>query len=217
MVEIKAQGILFDMDGTLVDTTVCVEKAWRTLGAKYGVDINQLLKNVHGRPSLDTIKEFFPETCHTVEFAKEFELSVVNITEGVHAVPGVYEAVAAVDRSKWAVVTAASKIWAKTRLGQVGLPLPNILISAEDVTNGKPNPEGYLHGTSVLGQEPKNIVIFEDAVNGVKAGVTSGATVIAVLTSTSRRDLLAAGAHHIVDDFTKVKIVDHGDHISLTI
>ncbi|KAJ2807828.1 hypothetical protein H4R20_001123, partial [Coemansia guatemalensis] len=72
------------MDGTLVDTTACVEKAWRAIGAKHGVDVDQLIKNVHGRPTLDTVKEFFPNTCHTSEFAKAFELNLVNVTEGVH-------------------------------------------------------------------------------------------------------------------------------------
>ncbi|KAJ2303543.1 hypothetical protein IWW54_005692 [Coemansia sp. RSA 2705] len=217
MVEIKAKGVLFDMDGTLVDTTACVERAWLAMGSKYGLDCDHLLKHVHGRPCLDTLRAFFPIACHTPEFAKSFEKSFVNVTEGVNAVPGAHAAIAAIGADKWAVVTAASRMWAETRLTQVGIPLPQYMVSSDDILNGKPHPEGYLCGAAALGQLPADVVVFEDAVNGVKAGVAAGATVVALVTSTERAALEKAGAHYVVDDFTHINFTDCGDHILLTI
>ncbi|KAJ2454074.1 hypothetical protein EV183_001797 [Coemansia sp. RSA 2336] len=217
MVDIRAKGILFDMDGTLVDTTACVEQAWRLMGQQHGVDPNELIKHVHGRPCLDTIKAFFPASCHTPEFAHQFELSAVDITDGVSAVPGAHTILPLISKSRWAVVTAASRMWAQKRLQQVGLPLPTAMVTSDDIARGKPHPEGYLKGAGLLNVDIRDVVVFEDAVNGVRAGVTAGATVVAVVTSTTREQLASAGAHYIVDDFTCIDVVENNDHIALTL
>ncbi|KAJ1866977.1 B-type cyclin [Coemansia sp. RSA 989] len=217
MAEIQAKGVLFDMDGTLVDTTACVEQAWRLIGQQHGVDTNKLIKQCHGRPCLDTIKAFFPASCHTAEFAHMFELSAVDITDGVSAVPGAHSILPAISRDRWAVVTAASRMWAQKRLQQVGLPLPITMVTSDDIQRGKPHPEGYLKGAELLGLDVRDVVVFEDAVNGVKAGVAAGATVVAVLTSTTREELANAGAHYIVNDFTCIDVVESKDHIALSL
>ncbi|KAI9468030.1 hydrolase [Coemansia mojavensis] len=207
MAEIQAKGVLFDMDGTLVDTTACVEQAWRLIGQQHGVDTNKLIKQCHGRPCLDTIKAFFPASCHTAEFAHMFELSAVDITDGVSAVPGAHSILPAISRDRWAVVTAASRMWAQKRLQQVGLPLPIAMVTSDDIQRGKPHPEGYLKGAELLGLDVRDVVVFEDAVNGVKAGVAAaGATVVGVLTSTSKENLYGAGASYVIDDFANVSI-----------
>ncbi|KAI8323279.1 HAD-like protein [Martensiomyces pterosporus] len=216
MVEIKAKGILYDMDGTLVDTVACVERAWREKGFQHGIDGDELVKHVHGCSAIDIVKAHFPPECHTQEFCQAFELEVVHQTDGVSAVPGSHRALESVSPDKWAVVTAASRLWAETRLTQVGHPLPQRMLAAGDVKVGKPNPEGYLTGARTLGVDPKDVVIFEDAVNGVRAGVAAGATVIALLTSFPREELEAAGAKYIVKDFTSIDIVDCGDHITIS-
>ncbi|KAJ2046923.1 DL-glycerol-3-phosphatase [Coemansia sp. RSA 376] len=195
-VVIKAKGILFDMDGTLVDTTACVENAWRSVAEEYGVDATELLKNIHGRSGLDTLKTYFPPQCHTLEFLRSYESQVVEQTEGVDAVPGALTVLKSLSADRWAVVTAASGMWAQKRLTQAGLPLPTHLVSADNVKVNKPHPEGYLAGAMHLGLDAKDTVVFEDAVSGVLAGRAANATVIALTTSTPRKDLVKAGAHY---------------------
>ncbi|KAJ1858450.1 DL-glycerol-3-phosphatase [Coemansia sp. RSA 1822] len=217
MVEITAKAVLFDMDGTLVDTTQCVERAWHALALSHNMDGDELLKHVHGRPCLDTLKAHFPVSCHTPEYAHEFELRIVNETDGVHEVPGALRAVQSLQRDKWAVVTAASRMWATMRMQQAGLPLPKWMVSSDDITRGKPHPEAFETGARCLGCDPQNVVVFEDAVNGVVAARAAGATVVALSTSTTADALLGAGAHYVICDFTQVRIVDHGADIVVVI
>ncbi|KAJ1726859.1 hypothetical protein LPJ61_004915 [Coemansia biformis] len=217
MVVIKAKGVLFDMDGTLVDTTACVEKAWRDKAVKHGVDVETVAKYVHGRPTVDTLRAHFPAECHTVEHAQEFEAVFVETREGVRAVPGAHAAVEAVGEHQWAIVTAASGMWARKRLAQMDFPPPPHLVAAEDVALGKPDPEGYLRGARALGLDPAEVVVFEDSPYGVMAAAAAGATVVALLTSTARARLEEAGAHYIVGDFRDVAITSHGDHISVVV
>ncbi|KAJ2030807.1 DL-glycerol-3-phosphatase [Coemansia sp. S610] len=214
-VVIKAKGILFDMDGTLVDTTACVEQAWRGVALKYGVDPTELIKNIHGRSGLDTLKTYFPPECHSLEFLRSYESQVVELTEGVDAVPGALSLLKSLDAGKWAVVTAASTMWAQKRLTQAGLPLPQHLVSADNVKVTKPHPEGFLAGAKHLGLDAEHTVVFEDAVSGVLAGRAANATVIALTTSTPREDLIKAGAHYVLDNYCGISTVDHGDHITL--
>ncbi|KAJ2448703.1 DL-glycerol-3-phosphatase [Coemansia sp. RSA 2424] len=215
VVVIKARGILFDMDGTLVDTTACVEHAWRSVALEYNVDTTELLKNIHGRSGLDTLKTYFPPECHTPEFLRSYESQVVEQTEGVEAVPGALAILQSLNADKWAVVTAASSMWAQKRIQQAGLPMPRHLVSADHVTINKPHPEGYLAGAKHLGLEARDTVVFEDAVSGVLAGRAANATVIALATSTPREDLVKAGAHYVLDDYRGITAVDHGEHLSL--
>ncbi|KAJ1804253.1 hypothetical protein LPJ75_005636 [Coemansia sp. RSA 2598] len=137
--------------------------------------------------------------------------------EGVFAVPGVPELLAKLDANKWTIVTAATQALALTRLQQVNLPAPDTLVSAKDVEAGKPNPDCYLMGAKRLGVESKDTVVFEDAVNGVKAGHAAGATVVGVLTSTTEENLRQSGAQYAVSDFTRVCVEDKGEYLEITI
>ncbi|KAJ2719917.1 hypothetical protein GGI07_004932 [Coemansia sp. Benny D115] len=217
MSEIVARGFLFDMDGTLVDTTAQVEKSWLSKAAQFNVNGPELLKHIHGRTCLDTLRTHFPVETHTVEYARAFELECVYESDGIRAVQGAHKVLKLLHPSKWAVVTAASRTWATVKMGQAGLPAPANLISAENVEKGKPHPEGYLKGAEILQQDIGEIVVFEDAINGVKAGLSAGATVIAVVTSTSRQELIDAGAHYVVDDFTKISVTVNDDLIKIKI
>ncbi|KAJ2743288.1 DL-glycerol-3-phosphatase [Coemansia sp. BCRC 34301] len=215
-VVIKTRGILFDMDGTLVDTIACVEQAWRDVALEYNVDTTELLKNIHGRSGLDTLKAYFPPECHTPEFLLEHESRIVKQTEGIEAVPGALSVLQSLKADKWAVVTAASSMWAQQRIQQAGLPIPKHLVSADHVKVNKPHPEGYLKGAKHLGLDARDTIVFEDAVSGVLAGLAAKATVIALATSTPRKELVEAGAHYVLDDYRGITVVDHGDHLTLT-
>ncbi|KAJ1828193.1 hypothetical protein IWW55_002538 [Coemansia sp. RSA 2706] len=217
MVDITAQGILFDMDGTLVNTVQCVEKWWRQLAAQHGVDADQLLHSIHGHPTYDVMCKWFPPSMHTRQCAQEFEAGLMNDAEGVFAVPGAKELVAQLDADRWAIVTAATEILAVTRLGQVGIPVPRHLVTDKSVSQGKPHPECYRAGAQLLGIDPAESVVFEDSVNGARAGHAAGAVVVGVLTSTTEAKLREAGARYVIRDFSSVKVSQTDSHIVVSL
>ncbi|KAJ2353234.1 DL-glycerol-3-phosphatase, partial [Coemansia sp. RSA 2618] len=202
MVDIRAKGILFDMDGTLVNTVQCVEKWWRQLASEHNVDINELLHNVHGHPTFDVLCKWFPEPMHTRQHAQDFESGLMNDPDGVFAVPGAPELLRTLHDREWAIVTAATEVLALTRLQQAGIECPQYMVTDRSVQKGKPHPECYELGARMLGIEPRDAVVFEDSVNGAVAGHAAGATVIGVLTSTTEDKLRAAGAQYVVNDFS---------------
>ncbi|KAJ1948694.1 hypothetical protein FBU59_001473 [Linderina macrospora] len=216
MVEIIARGILFDMDGTLVNTIACVERFWRRKAAEYNIDADALLRSIHGFPTLDVLKTWFPAEFHNPEGAKQFESEIMHDANGVFAVPGIPRLLASLDPKKWTIVTAATEDLALCRLGQVNLPVPAEMVSAKNVTRGKPDPQCYQNGAKALGIEPSEALVFEDAINGVKAGYAAGATVVGVLTSTPEQGLKEAGAKYVIQDFANVKVEDKGDHLVIS-
>ncbi|KAI9500509.1 DL-glycerol-3-phosphatase [Coemansia spiralis] len=211
MIDISAQGILFDLDGTLVNTVACVEKWWRKIAAKHNVDGVELLNNIHGHPTYDVLCKWFPKEMHSKDCAQQLEEAVMRDPEGVFAVPGTHELLQALANDKWAIVTAATPILATTRLRQANLPVPDKLVSANDVQKGKPHPSCYQMGAEMLGIAPSSAIVFEDSVNGVKAGVAAGAITVGILTSTTEQKLRAAGAQYVIRDFTSIQIKHNGD------
>ncbi|KAJ2454075.1 DL-glycerol-3-phosphatase [Coemansia sp. RSA 2336] len=206
MVGIEAKGILFDMDGTLVNTVECVEKWWRQLAVQHNIDADQLLHSIHGHPTYDVLCKWFPAPLHTREAAQQFELDVMNDASGVHAVPGAHRVLELLHAHQWAIVTAATETLALTRLAQVNLPVPLHLVTDKSVSRGKPHPDCFQLGAQLLNISPEDVVVFEDSVNGVKAAHAAGATVVGVLTSTSKQKLCEAGASYTIDDFANVCI-----------
>ncbi|KAJ2703605.1 hypothetical protein FB645_003812 [Coemansia sp. IMI 203386] len=205
------------MDGTLVNTVACVENYWRGMAEKHNVDAEKLLHNVHGHPTYDVLCKWFPESMHSRESAEKAETDLMHDAEGVFAVPGVPELLTNLDSSKWTIVTAATQALALTRMQQVNLPVPDTLVSAKDVQVGKPSPECYEMGAKRLGVDAKETVVFEDSINGVKAGRAAGATVVGVLTSTTAEKLRQAGAEYAVEDFSKVRVEDRGGYLEIVI
>ncbi|KAJ1940911.1 hypothetical protein EC988_006902, partial [Linderina pennispora] len=210
------KGILFDMDGTLVNTIDCVERFWRHKATQYNINADELLSCIHGFPTLDVLKTWFPAELHNPEGAKLFESEIMHDADGVFAVPGVPQLLASLDPKKWTIVTAATEDLALCRLGQVDLPVPAEMVSAKNVARGKPDPQCYQMGAKVLGIEPSEALVFEDAINGTKAGHAAGATVVGVLTSTPEQALKDAGAKYVIHDFANVRVEDRGDHLVIS-
>jgi len=199
---IPCHGVLFDCDGVLVDSTASGEAAWTEWARRYALDPVRVLDGVHGRRSLDTVRLFLPadrvdEALRTVE-AIEIE-SATNTT----GIPGAAELLTQLP-ANWCVVTSASPALARTRLQAAGLPYPAVLISAEDVADGKPAPDGYLEGARRLGLPISACVVFEDSRNGVLAGRAAGAArVIGV-----GEHALSTEAELVVRDLTGVRWSD---------
>ncbi|KAG0278469.1 hypothetical protein BGZ95_003930 [Linnemannia exigua] len=208
---IRCRGLLFDMDGTLVDTTVIVERHWEIWCEKHNVDFSHLISVSHGRPSFEIMKEFAPlekqVEYQTPEYLAQLESSVANDMDGMILIPGAKELLKSLPRSSWAVVTSAGLEMATSRFQQTGLATPPILVTATHVTRGKPHPEGYMSAAKQMGVDPKECVVFEDAPAGIRAGVASGAkAVIGMNTGTMPLSHLEeAGANPIVSSFEELE------------
>lgn len=198
---ISVDAVLFDIDGTLVDSTGAVERTWRYWGEAHGIDPEEILAVSHGRRSEDTIAMFLPES-QVAEAAAELEELELADLDGVTALPATRELLSALPAERWAAVTSGSRRLMGTRLEAAGLPVPEVLVTADDVTVGKPDPQGYLKAAAALGHDPARCLVVEDAPAGVGAGLAAGAAVLAVATSHKRVDLEGLGAAEVIDNLT---------------
>jgi sugar-phosphatase len=173
-------AFLFDMDGTLLDSSAVVDRVWGAWAKRHGVDVASLLANVHGVRSSDTIRRFAGTT---VDVAKETQWILdaeVSDVDGVVALEGIHAFIDALDPGTWAVVTSAPRTLAEVRLRAVNLPIPKVMITAEDVQRGKPDPQGFLLGAQRLGVNIGDCLVFEDSPAGVAAAKAAGADVAIV-------------------------------------
>ena len=190
-----ADAMLVDLDGTLVDSGAQVLRAWQAFAARHGLDGDAVHRFAQGRPSRETIRLLIPGADEDAETAL-VERAELDDTAGLVALPGAAQLLAT-DR-RLAIVTSCSTALARVRLTAVGLPIPDVLVSADDVEHGKPDPSCYLIGARRLGADPRRCVVLEDAPAGVAAGRAAGAVVIAL--RTTHADCELTGADAITDD-----------------
>lgn len=206
---LRCQAVLFDMDGTLVDSTRVVELAWSRWAARHNIPLEDVLSFSHGRPTISTLEHFLPGRDHSDELRElaDFEESE---TEGILAVPGVAEVLHSLQEQNqpWAVVTSAWRKLAETRVLAAGLPLPTVMVPIDEIENGKPDPEGFLHAAAQLGVAPEECVVFEDTRPGIDAGLRAGMQVVGLLTTYSAEQL---GHGPAVRDFRDVEIRTEGN------
>lgn len=181
MTTFSAKGFLFDMDGTLVDSRALVEKIWINFCAQNKLDAQEVIAWAHGRQVFDTLSHLLGEGESTIRATAVIEEIERTSLDGLVAIKGAAELLAALPSDRIALVTSAGKKVAENRMQAAGLPLPAVMICAEDVVTGKPVPEGYLKAAAALGIEIQDCVVFEDADAGIQAGLASGAKVIAVV------------------------------------
>jgi sugar-phosphatase len=183
-VDISASGFLFDMDGTLVDSTPVVEAVWTEFGERHGLEPADILAYSHGRQAMDTIVRFLPDASEQerLAIAQALVAEELTRTDGIVEIGGAVALLEELEAlgAPVAVVTSAPRELAVARLEAAGLRVPAVLISAEDVERGKPDPQGYLLAAERLGVAIADCVVFEDAEAGVAAAVASGARVIVV-------------------------------------
>lgn len=210
MVQIHCRGLLFDLDGVLIDSTHAVARVWTRWAIARGFDPKEVVERAHGRPSFATVREYLPDADHEKENEK-VERSEMEDLEGVVAWPGARELLAQLPEKRWTIVTSCTRPLAEVRLRATGMPVPARMVTASDITHGKPHPEPYLKGAAVLGVAAGDCVVFEDAPAGVRAGKAAGARVIAFRTLTDEAELKDAGADWVVDDCRSVSLASQPD------
>jgi sugar-phosphatase len=177
-------AVLFDMDGTLVDSDAVVERVWAVFCREYDVDLDALLAVAHGLPGDTTIRRFRPDLPEPdVRALNECLLALETADlDGVVATPGAHDLIATLERAgvPWAVVTSANQKLAVARLTAAGIAVPDVLVTTDDIERGKPDPEGYRLGAALLGVDPTRTLVVEDTVPGLAAGRAAGARVAAL-------------------------------------
>jgi sugar-phosphatase len=183
-IELDCDAVLFDMDGTIVDSRAIVERTWLGWATEHGIPVEAALKVAHGRRTFETMQLLAPDVA-TPEEAARLDSLEEEQEGGEAAIPGALELLSSLPRDRWAVVTSAGRALALRRIARVGLPTPAIVVGADDVVAGKPNPEGYLKGARRLGLDPRRCVVFEDTPPGADAGRAAGARVVGLTTTYS--------------------------------
>lgn len=174
-------AILFDMDGTLLTSIPAVERVWNRWADRVGIPAAGVLAHLHGRRAVDTLRHFAPPHVDLDTEAAWLEAAEIADADGVEAIRGAAELLARLPARRWAVVTSACRALALRRIEAAGLPPPGVLIAAEDVRRGKPDPQGYLLGAEALGVDIRDCLVFEDTEAGLQAGRAAGADVIRIL------------------------------------
>ena len=172
MTQLVVQAILFDLDGTLVDSTASVERNWRRLADRIGRPFAEVEPFIHGMPA-DQVEEL-----------NEFMIAGESTdTDDCVPLPGALTALDVLPTNRWAIVTSGSLRLARARIAAAGLPLPRLLVTADDVAQGKPDPAPYLLGAARAAVPPARCLVFEDAPAGVASAQAAGIPVIGLLTT----------------------------------
>jgi mannitol-1-/sugar-/sorbitol-6-phosphatase len=215
---IQCRGVLFDLDGVLVDSTPAVARVWSIWAKKHGFDPDEVVRQAHGRPSITTIRELLPNADHVAE-NREVERGEIEDVEGVIPLPGALELLQALPQDRWAIATSCTRRLAEVRIRAAGLPIPKHLITSTDVQRGKPDPEPYLKAAKILGFAPADCIVVEDAPAGIRAGESAGARVLALRTTAPDPELTQSGATWIANDLASLRLnsSDHQDQLDLTL
>src|SRR6266852_170724 len=216
MTTIRCQAVLFDMDGVLVDSTHAVARVWRKWPLKRGFDPDQFVRAPHGRPCLDTVRDLLPNAPSDDENL-QVERQEGEDLEGVVAMPGARALVTSIRSGRWTVVTSATRPLAEVRLRAAGIPILESLVTAADIQHGKPHPEPYQKAAARLGYPASECLVVEDAPAGIRAGKAAGACVIAVPTTSNRRELESAGADWVVRNCADISAASDGRGLALTL
>lgn len=215
-VEIEVSGLLFDMDGVLISSIGSVLRSWRRWARHYGLPNADELEIPHGVRAVDIVKQLRPDidTAEGLKLIEDIEMADVADLEVLEGVRALLENLPA---HRWAIVTSATRRLLLGRLKAAGLPIPDRIISGDQVKRGKPDPEPYRRGAELLGVQPEDCLVFEDAPSGVRAGIAAGCRVLGVLGTNTAEELREAGASWIVRSLTNVRTEAHDGRIAVTI
>jgi sugar-phosphatase len=190
MKRFECRAILFDLDGVLVDSRAYVEEQWRRWAVSKNLPVEPFLRVCHGRRALETIRLGAPHLDAAAEVAA-FRPDNVPIRTAIGPIDGAAALLPLLPPESWAVATSGSRAMAVARLEEAGLPLPQVLICAEDVQHGKPDPHVYLLAAAAVAAPPSECLVVEDAPAGIQAARAAGMQVVGLTTTHSRGELQA--------------------------
>ncbi len=182
MTSFHCSAILFDLDGVLVDSTGSVDRQWRIWARERGIDEDKVMAIAHGVRAVEVVRTVAPHLDAEVEVGK-LESREAADHDGVAVMPGAIELIHAIPGGRWGVVTSGRRHLATGRLKLAGISIPKVMVAADEVANGKPHPEPYLKGAELLGVDPKDCLVIEDAPAGIRSAHAAGMKALG-LTST---------------------------------
>lgn len=190
---LSCSAILFDLDGVLVDSDAAIRRRWQRWAEERGIPFEDIEAIYTGRPMVEVIQEVAPHLDPKAETERLGDMMATD-TGDLTAFEGAEALLAGLPEGQWTIATSGRRRTATSRLAHVGLPVPDTLVTADDVEEGKPSPEPYLLAAQNLGVEPSRCVVVEDAPAGVEAARRAGAAVLALPTSQAPEALSAASA-----------------------
>lgn len=225
IVEINVESVLFDMDGTLINSSPAVVKAWELFAEKYPLDLDDILRSAHGMRTIDVLRKWckVPDSEIADEVVR-FETAILENAEeigrktgksGIEVLPGVEKLIADLSEHKamrdgelkWAICTSSTHFYAGQAIPIAGLPTPDIFVTADSVQRGKPFPDPYLLGAKGCNASPFESLVVEDAPTGIRAGKAAGCRVLATCTSHSAEELEKERPDFLVEDLSHVQVV----------
>ena len=180
MTEFETRAVLFDMDGTLVDSTAVVESVWSRFADMLGVPLAEILATSHGVRMEDTVRRHASANADVDAIVEELSGCELASTEPVVAVPGAAAFVRSLPADAVALVTSATLDLAELRMRAITVPMPGVVVTASDVDRGKPFPDCYLRALALIGEDPADAVVFEDAPAGIEAALAAGIRTVVV-------------------------------------
>lgn len=207
-------AILFDLDGVLVDSTRSVTRQWRLWAEEHSIDPDYTISVAHGRRSIEVIQMLAPHL-PAEEETDRLEAREAADREGVEVMPGAAVLLRSIPGGRWAVVTSGTHRLATSRLRLANLPVPDVLVAADDVAQGKPHPEPYLKGAELLGMNPQDCLVIEDAPYGIESAHAAGMKAIALPTTFAAAELKEGDA--IAEKLSQIKVAASSNGLSVSV
>ena len=199
-------GVIFDMDGTLIDSIPMVVRSWRRWAREHGLHPGRL-QGFHGVPAAAIVAELLPSHRHETALRRITEIELAD-TDGITMLPGAAEALTALSPARCAIATSCTTPLAEARIRATGLQVPEVVVTADDVERGKPHPDAFLLAAARLGLDPTACLVVEDAPSGLSAARAAGCATLAVTTTTPREELVADA---VVDSLADVRFSEQQD------
>lgn len=201
LTDLTFEAVIFDLDGTLIDSTPAVIRSWTIWAEEHGVSAEQLTGH-HGVPAAGIVSSVLPDHLHATALARITELEMADV-DGIGLLPGAVEALADLAEAKNAIATSCTRDLATARIAAAQLTPPTVIVTADDITRGKPAPDPFLEAARRLDADPGRCLVVEDAPAGLQAAIAAGCRTLAVISTNQPEALRAADA--IVPSLAEVK------------